>query len=41
MISQGVSQATKVMQDLNKLIKQADNALYVAKAAGRNMIQSS
>lgn len=40
-ISQGVSQATKDMQDLNMLVKQADDALYIAKAAGRNRIQSS
>lgn len=40
-ISQGVSQATKDMRDLNMLVKQADDALYIAKAAGRNRIQSS
>jgi diguanylate cyclase (GGDEF)-like protein/PAS domain S-box-containing protein len=40
-ISQGVSQAAKGLQDLNGLIKQADEALYLAKAAGRNCIQSS
>jgi diguanylate cyclase (GGDEF)-like protein/PAS domain S-box-containing protein len=40
-ISQGVSQATKEMQDLVMLVKQTDDALYLAKAAGRNQIQLS
>jgi diguanylate cyclase (GGDEF)-like protein/PAS domain S-box-containing protein len=40
-ISQGVAQATKAMPDLNSLVKQADDALYLAKAAGRNRIQAS
>jgi diguanylate cyclase (GGDEF)-like protein/PAS domain S-box-containing protein len=40
-ISQGVCQASKAMLDMNKLIKQADDALYAARAAGRNRIQSS
>lgn len=40
-ISQGVSQTTKEMKDLIMLVKQADDALYQAKAAGKNQIQSS
>jgi diguanylate cyclase (GGDEF)-like protein/PAS domain S-box-containing protein len=40
-ISQGVSQATKEMQDLTWLVKQADDALFLAKAGGRNRFQSS
>jgi diguanylate cyclase (GGDEF)-like protein/PAS domain S-box-containing protein len=40
-ISQGLAQATKTMQDLDSLIKQADGALYRAKDGGRNQIQAS
>lgn len=39
-ISQGVSQATQDMQDLNNLLKKADDAMYLAKKAGRNQIRS-
>jgi diguanylate cyclase (GGDEF)-like protein len=40
-ISQGVAQATKAMPDLNSLVNLADEALYQAKAAGRNRIQAA
>lgn len=40
-ISQGVIQATKEMQDLTWLVKQADDALYLDKAASRNRFQAS